>query len=124
RGAAVARPRRRPARRRPPGGAAAPLRRRAPPRSPRAPEPSADRRPGGASAPPARRPGARGARGPAGRHRTESGVMADDVVGLVDGSLPSTTRRFTVALEEGAHLQLDELVVVEQQLEDGAPLAH
>ncbi|MDX6644383.1 MAG: hypothetical protein QOK40_110 [Miltoncostaeaceae bacterium] len=50
--------------------------------------------------------------------------MNDDVVGLVDGSLPATTRRFAVALEEGAHLQLDELVVVEQELEDGAPLAH
>lgn len=53
-----------------------------------------------------------------------AGWVDAPAVGLVDGSLPASTRRFTVVLEEGHHLQLDELVVTRQELGDGAELAH
>ena len=45
-------------------------------------------------------------------------------VGLVDGSQPAGTRRFTAVLDEGRRLQLDELVVTRQPAGDGTELAH
>lgn len=46
------------------------------------------------------------------------------VVGLVDGSVPATTRRFHVVLADDAVVQLDELVATMQQLPDGSELTH
>ena len=46
------------------------------------------------------------------------------VVGLVDGSVPATTRRFHVVLADDAVVQLDDLVALHQTLPDGSGLAH
>jgi len=46
------------------------------------------------------------------------------VVGLVDGSVPATTRRFHVVLADDAVVQLDDLVALHQTLPDGTDLAH
>lgn len=46
------------------------------------------------------------------------------MLGLVDGSTASTTRRFNVILTEGAVVQLDDLVVTRQALPDGIEVAH
>ncbi len=45
-------------------------------------------------------------------------------VGLVDGSVPASTRRFYVVLADGAVAQLDELVTTTQILPDGTDLTH
>lgn len=46
------------------------------------------------------------------------------IVGLVDGSTPSSTRRFHVVLADDAVAQLDELVSTSQILPDGTSLTH
>lgn len=46
------------------------------------------------------------------------------IVGLVDGSIPASTRRFQVVLADGAVVQLDDLVAMHQTLPDGTDLAH
>jgi hypothetical protein len=46
------------------------------------------------------------------------------MIGFVDGSVQSTTRRFQVVLESTSIVQLDDLVLVEQQLPDGTRLNH
>ncbi len=51
--------------------------------------------------------------------------MDDDVrVGLVDGSVPATTRRFSVVLEDDAVVQLDDLLLCSQPLRDGRTVTH
>lgn len=45
-------------------------------------------------------------------------------IGLVDGSVPASTRRFHVVLAEDAVAQLDELVATTQTLPDGTSLTH
>src|SRR5260370_26713083 len=45
-------------------------------------------------------------------------------VGLVDGSVPASTRRFHVVLADDAVAQLDELVATTQTLPDGTDLTH
>lgn len=45
-------------------------------------------------------------------------------VGLVDGSVPATTRRFHVVLNDDAVVQLDDLVTSRQELPDGRHLWH
>jgi DNA helicase HerA-like ATPase len=45
-------------------------------------------------------------------------------VGLVDGSVRASTHRFSVVLDEGAVVQLDDLLVTEHELPDGRTLAH
>ncbi|WP_373234690.1 ATP-binding protein [Mycobacterium marinum] len=45
-------------------------------------------------------------------------------LGLVDGSVPASTRRFFVVLADNAVAQLDELVVTMQTLPDGTELRH
>lgn len=45
-------------------------------------------------------------------------------VGLVDGSVPASTRRFQVVLADDAVAQLDELVATTQTLPDGTSLTH
>jgi DNA helicase HerA-like ATPase len=45
-------------------------------------------------------------------------------IGLIDGSAPSTSRRFSVVLNDDAVVQLDDLVGSRQQLPDGTDLAH
>jgi DNA helicase HerA-like ATPase len=45
-------------------------------------------------------------------------------LGLVDGSTPSSTRRFHVVLEDDAVVQLDDLVSSTQTLPDGTELTH
>lgn len=46
------------------------------------------------------------------------------IVGLVDGSVPASTRRFHVVLADDAVVQLDDLVALHQNLPDGSDLAH
>jgi len=48
----------------------------------------------------------------------------DRPVGLVDGSLAATTRRFLVVLDEDAIVQLDDLLATAQILPDGTELTH
>src|SRR5215472_15727552 len=56
--------------------------------------------------------------------------MADDQLaearhlGLVDGAVDATTRRFSLLLDEQAVVQLDDLVAVTQELPDGRVLTH
>ena len=50
-----------------------------------------------------------------------NGVTA---LGLVDGSVPSATDRFTVCLNDDVVVQLDDLVCVTDELPDGRPIAH
>src|SRR5713101_2492222 len=45
-------------------------------------------------------------------------------VGLVDGSVPASTRRFHVVMADDAVAQLDELVATTQTLPDGSSLTH
>ena len=45
-------------------------------------------------------------------------------VGLVDGSVEASTRRFAVVLDEGAVVQLDDLVSTTQTLPDGQLVTH
>src|SRR2546429_9477432 len=45
-------------------------------------------------------------------------------LGLVDGSVDATTRRFSLLLDERAVVQLDDLVAVTQELPDGRLLTH
>lgn len=45
---------------------------------------------------------------------------ASQSIGLVDGSVEATTRRFSIVLEESAVVQLDDLVVTSQDLPDGS----
>jgi hypothetical protein len=47
-----------------------------------------------------------------------------EVVGLVDGALPASTRRFSVVLEDGAVVQLDDLLATTQVLSDGRTMTH
>ncbi|MFZ1126230.1 MAG: ATP-binding protein [Candidatus Baltobacteraceae bacterium] len=46
------------------------------------------------------------------------------MIGYVDGSVEASTRRFNVVLQDGAVVQLDDLVVTRQQLGDGREVAH
>src|ERR1700733_8101135 len=59
---------------------------------------------------------------------TETGQMNDGAtsatIGLVDGSVPASTRRFFVVLAEDAVAQLDELVATSQTLPNGIVLRH
>jgi uncharacterized protein len=51
--------------------------------------------------------------------------MADEqLLGLVDGAVDATTRRFSLLLDERAVVQLDDLVAVSQELPDGRRLTH
>src|SRR5215471_13766990 len=45
-------------------------------------------------------------------------------LGLVDGAVDATTRRFSLLLDEKAVVQLDDLVAVTQELPDGRSLTH
>ncbi|MGH7921442.1 MAG: ATP-binding protein, partial [Candidatus Dormibacteraceae bacterium] len=45
-------------------------------------------------------------------------------LGLVDGSVEASTRRFSVVLDEGAVVQLDDLVATTQTLPDGRLVTH
>ena len=45
-------------------------------------------------------------------------------LGLVDGAVDATTRRFSLLLDEQAVVQLDDLVAVSQELPDGRRLTH
>lgn len=45
-------------------------------------------------------------------------------IGLVDGSVPASTRRFHVVLNEKAFVQLDDLVACSQPLPDGGAVTH
>jgi uncharacterized protein len=45
-------------------------------------------------------------------------------VGLVDGSLPATTREFAIVLDDDAVVQLDDLVVCTAELPDGRTVTH
>ena len=54
----------------------------------------------------------------------DNGHKGPRPIGLVDGSIPATTRRFQVVLSEEASPQLDDLLVVRQTLPDGTSLAH
>jgi len=45
-------------------------------------------------------------------------------LGLVDGAVDATTRRFSLLLDEQAVVQLDDLVAVTQELPDGRVLTH
>ncbi len=49
---------------------------------------------------------------------------AEEVIGLVDGAVPASTRRFTVVLAEQAVVQLDDLVACEHELPDGRSVTH
>jgi hypothetical protein len=48
----------------------------------------------------------------------------EGIVGLVDGSVPASTRRFHVVLSDDSVLQLDELVASSHQLPDGKQVTH
>jgi uncharacterized protein len=52
-----------------------------------------------------------------------AGVLAGNV-GLVDGSVPASTRRFQVVMADDAVAQLDDLVATTQTLPDGTSLTH
>ena len=45
-------------------------------------------------------------------------------IGLVDGSVPASTRRFHVVLDDKAFVQLDDLVACSQPLPDGGAVTH
>ena len=53
-----------------------------------------------------------------------SGADESDVLGVIDGSVDSTTREFAIVLGENQVVQLDELVVTSQTLPDGTELHH
>lgn len=50
--------------------------------------------------------------------------LADVPLGLVDGAVEATTRRFSLLLDERAVVQLDDLVAVTQELPDGRQVTH
>lgn len=60
----------------------------------------------------------------------ETSSLTDDtlteapVIGLVDGSVPATTDRFTVCLNDDAVVQLDDLVCLTDELPDGRTVSH
>lgn len=56
--------------------------------------------------------------------RPTSALGADAAVGLVDGAVPASTRRFTVVLADDAIVQLDDLVACRQDLPDGRSVTH
>ena len=61
-------------------------------------------------------------------HETAS-VPADTtteapIMGLVDGSIPASTDRFTICLNDDAVVQLDDLVCLTDQLPDGRTVSH
>lgn len=60
---------------------------------------------------------------PAG-HQNGGAPSSSNVVGLVDGSQPATTQRFTVVLADDAVVQLDELIECAQRLPDGREVVH
>src|SRR2546429_9154056 len=45
-------------------------------------------------------------------------------LGLVDGAVDASTRRFSLLLDERAIVQLDDLIAVAQELPDGRQLTH
>jgi DNA helicase HerA-like ATPase len=47
-----------------------------------------------------------------------------EVIGLVDGAIPASTRRFVVVLADDAVVQLDDLLVTTQALPDGGTATH
>lgn len=49
---------------------------------------------------------------------------SNNAAGLVDGSVPASTRRFHVVLTENAIVQLDDLLVCTQALPDGREVTH
>ncbi len=53
-----------------------------------------------------------------------NGADESDVLGVIDGSVDSTTREFAIVLGENQVVQLDELVVTSQTLPDGTELHH
>jgi len=55
--------------------------------------------------------------------RAEDAATAPGL-GLVDGSVPASTRRFHVVLDEAAVVQLDDLVYTSQTLPDGREVTH
>ena len=57
-------------------------------------------------------------------HPSRGDEPAPNVLGLVDGSVPASTRRFHLVLSDDAFVQLDELVATLQRLPDGTELAH
>src|SRR5207245_149062 len=58
--------------------------------------------------------------------RTTSGgdPLSVAEIGLVDGSVAASTRRFHAVLDEDAVAQLDDLVATSQKLPDGTELTH
>jgi DNA helicase HerA-like ATPase len=54
----------------------------------------------------------------------DAAAFFQEEIGLVDGSMDSTTRRFSILLRDDAVVQLDDLVEVSQPLPDGRTLAH
>lgn len=55
---------------------------------------------------------------------TKSSTAKHPEIGLIDGSVPSSTRRFHVVLSERAVVQLDDLVLCAQTLPDGGTVTH
>jgi uncharacterized protein len=51
-------------------------------------------------------------------------TRATDEVGLVDGAVEASTRRFSLLLHDDAVVQLDELLAVSQTLPDGTTVTH
>ena len=54
----------------------------------------------------------------------EDGPLSVTELGLVDGSVAASTRRFHVVLDDDAVAQLDDLVATGQTLPDGTELTH
>src|SRR6266545_1017845 len=48
----------------------------------------------------------------------------NEPVGLIDGAVPASTRRFVVALDDEAVVQLDDLLTCSQALPDGRAVSH
>ena len=55
---------------------------------------------------------------------TDDALTGAPVIGLVDGSVPATTDRFTVCLNDDAVVQLDDLVCLTDELPDGRTVSH
>jgi len=55
---------------------------------------------------------------------TDDALTEAPVIGLVDGSVPATTDRFTVCLNDDAVVQLDDLVCLTDELPDGRTVSH
>lgn len=56
--------------------------------------------------------------------RLAASIAAGDVLGHVDGAVPTTSQRFTVVLAPDAVATLDQLVACTQQLPDGRAITH